>query len=170
MIPQPEPWLRGPIDDVDPLRAPILYAFQQAREDLAHWTEGLDGQIWFKPAGLAPIGFQLRHIAGSVDRLMTYVEGGQLTGDQLAALKTESDPTGTRDQLLAAVDRSFQNAERIVRALDPATLRDPREVGRKKLPTTVIGLLTHIAEHTQRHVGQAIVTSRVLKSGQQPQA
>ena len=165
MIPQPEPWLRGPIEDVDPLRAPILYAFQQAREDLAHWTEILtDDQIWFRPAGLAPIGFQLRHIAGSVDRLMTYVEGGQLTQVQLAALKTESEPIGTRDQLLAAIDQSFQNAERIVRALDPATLRDPREVGRKKLPTTVIGLLMHVAEHTQRHVGQAIVISRVLTS------
>jgi uncharacterized damage-inducible protein DinB len=169
MIPQPEPWLRGPIEGVDPLRAPILYAFQQAREDLAHWTEGLDHQIWFQTAGLAPLGFQLRHIAGSVDRLMTYVEGGQLTEVQLAALKTESEPCGTRDQLLAAVNESFQNAERIVRALDPATLRDPRVVGRKKLPTTVIGLLTHIAEHTQRHVGQAIVTSRVLRSGQQQQ-
>jgi uncharacterized damage-inducible protein DinB len=167
MTPQPEPWLRGPIEGIDPLRAPILYAFQQAREDLAHWTEGLDHRIWFQPAGLAPLGFQLRHIAGSVDRLMTYVEGGQLTEVQLAALKTESEPSGTRDQLLAAISESFQNAERIVRALDPTTLCDPRAVGRKKLPTTVIGLLTHIAEHTQRHVGQAIVTSRVLSSGLQ---
>jgi uncharacterized damage-inducible protein DinB len=166
MIPQPEPWLRGPIEGVDPLLSPILYAFQQAREDLAHWTESLtDDQIWVRPDGLAPIGSQLRHIAGSVDRLMTYVEGGRLTCDQLAALKTESEPSGTRDQLLAAIDQGFQNAERIVRALDPTTLRDPRVVGRMGLPTTVIGLLTHIAEHTQRHVGQAIVTSRVLRSG-----
>jgi uncharacterized damage-inducible protein DinB len=95
---------------------------------------------------------------------MTYVEGRQLTDAQLASLKTESEPNGTLDQLLAAIDQSFKDAERVVRALDPGTLSDPREVGRKKLPTTVIGLLTHIAEHTQRHVGQAIVTSRVLKS------
>jgi len=168
MTPQAEPWLRGPIENVDPLLSPILYSFQQAREDLARWTESLtDDQLWFRPTGLAPIGFQLRHIAGSVDRLMNYVEGRQLTDAQLASLKTESEPNGTLDQLLAAIDQSFKDAERVVRALDPGTLSDPREVGRKKLPTTVIGLLTHIAEHTQRHVGQAIVTSRVLKSQQE---
>ncbi|MDP8981604.1 MAG: DinB family protein [Acidobacteriota bacterium] len=163
MIPQPEPWLRGAAGDLDPLLAPILYAFQQAREDLAHWTQELDDdQIWRRPAGLAPVGFHLRHIAGSVDRLMTYVEGRQLSDAQFAALKTELEAHGTREQLLAGIERSFRNAERVVRKLDRARLRDAREVGRKKLPTTVIGLLTHTAEHTQRHVGQAIVTARVL--------
>jgi uncharacterized damage-inducible protein DinB len=151
------------MEDLDALLAPILYALQQAREDLAHWTLELDDdRIWRRPAGLAPLGFHLRHIAGSVDRLMTYVEGRQLSDAQLAALETESEASGTRDQLLAGIEQSFRNAERVVRTLNPATLRDAREVGRKKLPTTVIGLLTHIAEHTQRHVGQAIVTTRVL--------
>jgi uncharacterized damage-inducible protein DinB len=156
-----EPWLRGPIPGVSPLLAPVLASFQHAREDLARHTEGLSTQqIWSAPAGGGSVGFHLRHIAGSVDRLMTYLQGRELTAPQMAALQMEKDPGAGREELLAAVDRAFAAAEAIVRSLDPATLADPRTVGRKRLPTTVIGLLTHIAEHTMRHVGELIVTAR----------
>ena len=162
---QPEPWLRGPIGDVHPLLSPVLYAFQQAREDLAKWTEDLtDEQIWDRPEDLAAVGFHLRHIAGSTERLMTYATGNQLSEQQLAALRTETEPGSTREQLLKALDVAFRNAENQIRSLDPSTLTDRREIGRKRLPSTVIGLLTHIAEHTQRHVGEAIITAKLLKS------
>jgi uncharacterized damage-inducible protein DinB len=152
-----EPWLRGPIPGIDPLTAPILYAFTQAREDLAHHTEGLSTeQLWTSRAG-----FHIRHIARSTDRLMTYLEGHQLTPEQLG----EGEPGASREDLLAELDTVFNRAESIVRAIDPATLRDKREVGRKRLPTTVIGLLTHIAEHTQRHVGQAISAVNGARGG-----
>ncbi|HEV3199031.1 MAG TPA: DinB family protein [Bryobacteraceae bacterium] len=162
----PEPWLRGPIPDVNPLAAPILYAFQQAREDLARYTEGLtDGQIWATPHGLGSVGFHLRHIAGSTERLMTYLQGRDLDEAQMEALHAEEKPFGPgRDQLLADLERSFRNAEMVVRSLDPAMLAEVRTVGRKRLPTTLIGLLTHIAEHTQRHVGQAIGAARLAKA------
>jgi uncharacterized damage-inducible protein DinB len=161
----PEPWLRGPVPGVNPLIAPILYAFQQAREDLATHTDGLTAeQIWATPFGFGSVGFHVRHIAGSTDRLVTYLEGRQLSDDQLAALKSEHDPGATRETLLADLDSAFQRSERVVRALDTTTLADPREVGRKRLPTTVIGLLTHIAEHTQRHVGQAISAAKLARS------
>lgn len=162
--PQPEPWLRGPLPGVDTFLAPLLYSFQMARDDLAKYTAGLTtGQIWATPHGFGSVGFHLRHIAGSTDRLMTYVSGGQLSSAQMAALKTEKEPgedAPTREMLLAGVDRAFESAEAIVRALDPARLAEPRGVGRKRLPTTVIGLLVHIAEHTQRHVGQAISAAK----------
>jgi len=154
-----EPWLQGPIPGVDPLIAPLLYSFQQAREDLAKHTEGLTpDQIWS-----GSLGFHIRHIAGSTNRLITYLEGKQLTENQLAALEAEHQPGSSREELLAEVDRSFRHAESIVRTLNPATLADPRAVGRKHLPTTVIGLLTHIAEHTQRHVGQAISAAKLAR-------
>jgi uncharacterized damage-inducible protein DinB len=159
----PEPWMRGPIAGVDPLLAPVLYTFQQTREDLRRWTEGLStGQLWAKPHGFGSIGFHMRHIAGSTGRLMSYLQGKPLSAEQLAGLQTEHDPAGAgRDELLALVDAAFDDAERVVRALDSATLRDPRGVGRQQLPTTVIGLLVHIAEHTQRHVGQAISAAKL---------
>lgn len=157
----PEPWLRGPVDGVHPLIAPVLYAFQQAREDLAHYTAGIGaGQLWATPHGFGSVGFHLRHIAGSTERLMAYVQGKQLTPQQLAAAGAEHEPGADRDTLLAELERVFQEAEAVVRRIDPATLADRREVGRKHLPTTVIGLLTHIAEHIQRHVGQAIVSAK----------
>jgi uncharacterized damage-inducible protein DinB len=157
-----EPWLRGPIEGVHPLTAPILYAFQQAREDLAKYTAGLSREgIWRIGPGGGSVGFHLRHIAGSTNRLMSYLQGRVLTGDQMAALRVEEEPGGPdRDELLADLDCVFAEAEKVVRAIDPATLADARTVGRRKLPTTVIGLLTHIAEHTQRHVGQAITLAR----------
>jgi DinB superfamily len=147
-----EAWLRGPIEGVDPLTAPVLYAFVQAREDLARYTEGLTtAQLW-----TSSVGFHIRHISRSTDRLIAYLEGrppGQLG---------EGDPGATREELLAELDSAFNRAEKVVRAIDPANLRDKREVGRKRLPTTVIGLLTHLAEHTQRHVGQAITARQAL--------
>jgi uncharacterized damage-inducible protein DinB len=156
-----EPWLRGPFEGVTPLVAPVLYAFQQAREDLAHHAAELsEEQLWMQPGGSGSVGFHLRHIAGSVDRLMSYVQGRALSEEQMAALRTEHEPRG---DLLAAMDRVFRDAEAVVRSLDPAILPEVRTVGRKRLPTTVIGLLTHIAEHTQRHVGEAIITARWVR-------
>src|ERR1700720_2403003 len=157
MLPEaslPEPWMRGPIPGVDALLAPLLYSFQMAREDLARWTEGLTAsQIWATPHGFGSGGFHLRHIAGSTDRLMTYVKGQQLSEVQLAVLKAEKEPGASREILLAGLNGAFGNAEAVVRSLNPAQLAEPRAVGRKQLPTTVIGLLVHLAEHTQRPVG-----------------
>jgi uncharacterized damage-inducible protein DinB len=158
----PEPWLRGPITGVDPLLAPLLYAFQQAREDLARNTEGLtDSQVWSAPHGFGSVGFHLRHIAGSVDRLMIYAQGHQLSAEQIRDLEEEKSPAGPgRDELLAKLDEVLRRAEAAVRSMDPSSLREVRDVGRKRLPSTVIGLLTHVAEHTARHVGQAISAAK----------
>lgn len=162
----PEPWLRGPIPGVHPLIAPILHAFQQAREDLTLHTAGLTTeQVWATPYNFGSLGFHIRHIAGSTDRLMVYLQGNQLSESQLAALKREHEPGAPLEQLFAEIDASFQAAESIVRALHPDALTAPRSVGRKHLPTTVIGLLTHIAEHTQRHVGQAIAAAKLARVG-----
>ena len=158
----PEPWLRGPIPGVHPLLTPLLYTFQQAREDLERYTKGLTAeQIWARPHGFGSVGFHIRHISGSTGRLMTYLQGGQLSTVQMAELEREHEPAGQgREDLLAGMDRTFRAAETVIRAVDPSTLAEPRAVGRKRLPTTVGGLLTHIAEHTQRHVGQAISAAK----------
>jgi hypothetical protein len=147
-----EAWLRGPIEGVDPLTAPVLYTFTQAREDLARYTEGLTpDQLW-----TSTVGFHIRHIARSTDRLIEYLQG------RLPQQLGDGDPGASREELLAELDSAFNRAESVVFSIDPATLREKREVGRKRLPTTVIGLLTHIAEHTQRHVGQAITAAKAI--------
>ena len=155
--------MRGPIEGIDPLVAPVLYTFQQAREDLCRWTEGLSAaQIWATPHGFGSVGFHMRHIAGSTSRLMSYLQGKALDAEQLAMLQREHEPAGAgREELLELVDAAFRDAERVVRAIAPATLGEPRGVGRRQLPTTVAGLLVHIAEHTQRHVGQAISAAKL---------
>lgn len=166
MPPVPEPWLRGPIPGVDPCIAPVFYAFQQAREDLAVYAEGLSPeQIWARPYGFASVGFHIRHIAGSTERLISYLRGAQLSVVQLAAAKAEEEPGNeSAEALLAEMERAFESAEAVVRSLDPATLPESRWVGRKRLPTTLAGLLTHIAEHTQRHIGQAISAAKLAKA------
>ncbi len=161
----PEAWMRGPLAGVDPLIAPLLHSFTQAREDLAKFTEGLSlDQIWARPFGLNPVGREIRHIGGSVERLVTYLEGGQLSEAQLRALDAEFEPGASREDLLRELDEQLARAERVVQAVDPATLKEPRAVGRKRLPTTVIGLIVHIAEHTQRHVGQAISAAKLARA------
>jgi hypothetical protein len=150
---------------VHPLLVPVLYTFQQAREDLARHTAGITiNQVWARPHGLAPLGFHLRHIAGSVDRLTTYLEGRTLDDRQMSALATEMEPGASLDDLLADVERMLRRAEEVVRAIDPGTLAEPRYVGRKRFSTTVIGLLVHIAEHTQRHLGQAIAAAKLARA------
>ena len=142
-----EAWLRGPIEGVDPLVAPVLYAFTQAREDLAKLREPLTAEV----------AFHIRHIARSTDRLVTYLEGRELRAEQFG----DGADGASLEELLADMDVVFRRAEAVVRGIEVGSLREARVVGRKKLPTTVIGLLTHIAEHTQRHVGQAIVAARL---------
>ena len=107
------------------------------------------------------LGFQLSHIAGSLDRLTTYLQGNGLTESQFEYLRTERMPGRTRDELMSEVNSALDRAEAVIRSIDPSTYPDLRYVGRQKLPTTVIGLIIHIAEHTQRHCGQALTTSKL---------
>lgn len=151
--------------EVDPLLRPVLHSLAQIREDAREWTAGIPAaDLWSSVAGLTPIGFHLRHIAGSTSRLMTYVEGRQLSEDQIREMKEEATPGATVEELLAGVDLAFANAEAVVRCLRPEQLAEARKVGRKELPTTVAGLLHHIAEHGQRHLGAAIAAAKAVRA------
>jgi uncharacterized damage-inducible protein DinB len=162
----PEPWLRGPMEGVHPLVMPVFFSFAQVREDLAKHTAGLsDEQVWTVAGGVS-VGFELKHIAGSIDRITTYLLGGQLSEQQLARLRQESTADCGLAALLAAVDESLRSSEARLLTLDLSDARsilEPRTVGRQALPTTVIGLLVHLAEHTQRHLGQAITLSKIIR-------
>ena len=159
----PEPWLRGTLCDVQPVQRAVLHALQLAKEDLEHWCGGLtDEQVNASPDGLPPIAFHLRHIARSIDRLLTYAEGDELRADQIAALKAESAVSATRTELFAELASAIERSTARIRSIDVARLAEPRSVGMKRLPSTVAGLLVHVADHTQRHVGQAITTSKVV--------
>jgi len=147
--PQPEPWLRGILEQFDPVCGHLLRSSQQIREDARRAVE------------LNARGFHLKHLAGSTDRLCTYAEGRQLSDTQLAALSREHDDDWSPEALIAAVDAAFGRYDAIVRATHPQDFHAVREIGRKKLPVTLIGLLIHIAEHGQRHVGQAITTAKL---------
>jgi hypothetical protein len=156
----PEPWLRGTITGLHPVIAQLLYSFQQTWEDIQHFAGSLDHeQIWSRPHGLAPVGFHIRHIVGSIDRLLSYARGEQLTPEQMTYLRSEMEPTTDVLEWFQAELGSF---DKQVRSLDVSYLEQPRKVGRKELPTTVGALLVHVAEHTQRHLGQAIITAKLV--------
>ena len=164
---QPEPWLRNTRTDIDPVRRAVIHALDLAAEDATHYTIDLTrDQLFARPVDLPPIAFHLRHIARSLDRLLTYAEGRQLNADQLAALKAELDPDTTADprlELRAALNRSVDR----IRVLPPDNFADLRSVGRRHLPTTVGSLLVHCADHTQRHVGQIVTTAKLLLATRQ---
>ena len=156
--------MSGSLGEVHAVLRAVLHSFEHAKLDLTACTEGLTTeQLWTTDLGVAPIGFHLRHIPGSVDRLFTYACGEMLNDEQLAFLREEGIPGEGRDELLAKLSATLDRIAAGVRAIDPATLTEARTVGRKKLPTSLAGLLIHIAEHTQRHVGQAVTTALVLK-------
>lgn len=158
-----EPWLRGTLGEVDALRRQVMHALQLAGEDAARWCAPLSGeQMHARPCGLASVGFHLCHIAGSLDRLLTYAEAGQLTPDQLAVLGQEQHASGSAAQILAEFLSALDRAAERVRCFSSEQYEERRFVGRQRLPTTLGGLLIHCAEHTQRHIGQAITTAQIV--------
>jgi uncharacterized damage-inducible protein DinB len=162
-----EPWLRGTHTGVPAGGRAVLHALDLAVEDIAKWTAGLtDAEVHLQPLGLPSIAFHLRHIARSTDRILTYAEGGQLSADQLRVLKAEASGEGEPESLamlIAEVEVSFSNAAERVRVLATGNFDTPRGVGRKQLPTSLGGALVHVADHTQRHVGQVVTTAKVVK-------
>jgi uncharacterized damage-inducible protein DinB len=166
---EPEVWLRGPIEHVAPMLQPVAHSLLQCRNEV-HATLPTLGpaEVWARPGGAASIGYHVRHAVGSLDRLLTYARGEQLTEAQLAAMRGErraEDRDDIVEALAAEFDAAVDRALAQVRATDPSTLLEPREVGRARLPSTVIGLLFHAAEHTQRHVGQLVTTAKLVHAG-----
>jgi hypothetical protein len=134
-----EAWLRGPIEGVPPHLMPVFHSFAMVREDLAHYTEGLTTEdVWRRIGALPPLGF-------------------------IATLKQEAEPGATLAELLEDIDEKLSNAERRIRTIEPGMLNEPRYIGKKRLPSTVLGILVHAAEHTQRHLGQAITTAKLVR-------
>jgi|ERR1700690_3969873 len=168
-MPLAEPWLRGSAPDVPAVARAVLHALQLAEEDLRKWCGTLsDREVNARPAGAAPVAFHIRHVARSLDRLLSYAEARNLSGEQMNLLRTELDADATRDELFTELSAALASGAARVRALANTHLEEPRTVGRKLLPTTVGGLLVHIAEHTQRHVGQAITTAKMAAETEIP--
>jgi uncharacterized damage-inducible protein DinB len=160
---KPEPWLRGTLTDVAAVPRAVLHGLELAREDITRWCGELsDAELNARPAGIAPIAFHVRHIGRSIDRLLTYAEGNQLVPAQLEAMKQELDADAESKALFAEFAGAMDRASARIRAINVSDLDKPRKVGRKELPTTVGGLLVHVADHTQRHVGQAITTAKIV--------
>ena len=164
--PAPEAWLRGPVPGIPPLLQPVAHSLVHCREEIvAKVTTLAPDQIWESAGGAASVGFHVRHAAGSLDRLFTYARGEQLSVAQRAALAAEAQPdlapqAGVR--LIAAFEEAVERALQQLRQTDESTLLTARAVGRARLPSTVLGLLFHAAEHTQRHAGQVATTVRIL--------
>lgn len=164
--PQTEAWQRGPVPGFEPLLMPVVHALIQVREDLERLAgEVPDRHVWMRPGGAASIGFHVRHAGGALDRLFTYARGEALSDAQRLALRQEGeagDPPAPLAAVVRDVNRLVDTALDQLRSIPTDALLHERRVGRAGLPSTVIGLLFHAAEHSTRHVGQAITTARVL--------
>ena len=160
----PEVWLRGPLPDIPPLLQPVAHALLQAREEVVAELAGFpEDRLWTRPGGVASVGFHLQHLSGVLDRLFTYAQGKGLNEAQSRKLATEGtpEPGAGIPELISRFGSQVDRALEQLRTIDERTLTDSRAVGRAQLPSTVLGLLVHAAEHTQRHVGQLLVTVRV---------
>jgi hypothetical protein len=164
-----EYWLRGSLRGVAPLLQPVAHALLQARAEVNALLVGFpDTLLWERPGGVASTGFHLQHLAGVLDRLFTYAMDQALSPHQLQDLAGEGEPMvgqATVAELLNRFNIQIDKALDQVSRTGEAELLLSRPVGRARIPSTVLGLLFHAAEHTQRHVGQLIVTVRVLLNG-----
>lgn len=164
----PEHWLRGPVAEIPALLQPVAHALLQARDEVTTLLQDFhDSLLWEKPAGVASPGFHLQHLRGVLDRLFTYAEGNLLSGEQLSQLKKEGTPphaSATTQNLLEAFQQQVDISLQKLKTFNESDLSAVRTVGRAQLPSTVIGLLFHAAEHTMRHTGQLYVTVKVLRT------
>lgn len=164
---EPESWLGGAIEGVEPQLMPVAHALVQVGRDLERVAANVTPEeLWARPGGAAPIGFHLQHVAGVLDRLFTYARGEELSPEQVRSMRGEGehgepplDAAALLREALASIDRSLAQ----VRATPAASLLEPRHVGRKRLPSNVLGLLYHGAEHATRHTGQLVTTLKILR-------
>lgn len=165
---QPEVWLRGLLPEFPVILQPIAFALLQAQEDVNKMMLGFpDDLLYERPTGAASPAFHLQHLSGVLDRMFTYAEGKALSEEQLIWLNQEGEnqekPITVQD-LVKLFNQQIATSLQKLKSINLNTLTEPRTVGRKQLPSTVFGLLFHAAEHTQRHVGQLLVTVKVLKA------
>ena len=162
----PEVWLRGPVAGFPPEMMPVAHSLLQVLEEVDQVIRPLSfEELWTKPGGAASIGFHVKHLAGSLDRLLTYARGETLSDHQRAALEGEERAGLASDQpaiLLQAACAAIERALNQVLTTRVETLDEPRSVGRAGLPSTVRGLLFHAAEHAQRHAGQIVTTAKIV--------
>jgi uncharacterized damage-inducible protein DinB len=144
---------------------PVVHSLMQVREELDAVPPLSLEQLYAAPGGAGSIGFHLRHLTGSLDRLLTYASGSQLNDEQTRDLASEQ--AATDEPAAALIARARQRIDAAILQVSGtaiASLDDAREVGRARLPSTVLGLLFHAAEHTQRHAGQIATLVRVVTS------
>jgi uncharacterized damage-inducible protein DinB len=166
---EPEYWQRGPVEGIPSLLQPVAHALLQARSEVTEIMSNFPGELlWERPAGVASPAFHLQHLCGVIDRLFTYAKALPLTDHQLDFLQHEGKQrTGESLGSNELVQQFVQtvSAALLQLSLTPEnTLTEARGIGRKQIPTTVLGLLFHAAEHTQRHVGQLLVTVNVIRA------
>lgn len=162
----PEAWLRGAVEKIEPLLLPVAHSLIQAREDVHGLVETVPADcVWDRPGGAASVGFHVRHLGGALDRLFTYARGEALSDAQKLALRQEGapgDPPVPLADVVREVDAIIDRAFEQLRATSREQLLEPRRIGRAELPSNVLGLLFHAAEHSTRHAGQAITTAKIL--------
>ena len=166
-----EYWQRGPVDGVPAMLQPVAHMILQIGESVHEIVEPLTVAQWnARPAAVASAAFHVRHIVGVLERLFTYARGASLTEMQFEALRAEAEPIvmASVPLLLDLLDARIEAALAELRTIDPAILGDFRSIGRARLPSTVIGCLVHAAEHGMRHVGQLLVTARIVSAGGGP--
>ncbi len=162
----PEYWLRGKIEGYPDLLQPIVHSLLQSKLEVHKYLlDFSDALLWEKPAGRASVGFHLQHLTGVLDRLVTYAEGENLSLVQLNYLKSEGIPDNTifTNQLITKFDKKVEEVLEKLKTIPVSSLTEFRGVGRKQLPSSVLGLLFHAAEHSQRHIGQLLVTVSIVK-------
>ncbi len=164
---KPEFWLSGPVPGIIPVLQPIAHAILQAQREVGDALQGFpDTLLWQRPGGAASVAFHLQHLSGVLDRLFTYARGELLSTSQFDALQKEGkeDKNINLDDLLQQLNKQVTAAIDQLKDTQEGSVFETRYVGRKQIPSNVLGLLFHAAEHTQRHTGQLLVTAKVLNS------
>jgi uncharacterized damage-inducible protein DinB len=163
-----EAWLAGPVEGVSPLLQPVAHGLLNAKQQFGEALDGLTPvQLGARPGGIASAAYHVTHAIGSLDRLFTYARGEALSEEQRISLRAEStvdQHPHEASELAEAFALAVERAMAQLRSTPDEILTEHRGVGKAKLPSTVLGLLFHGAEHSVRHAGQTVTTAKLVRS------
>ena len=161
-----EYWQRGPVAGIPALLQPVAHALLQVEKEVTDLMKDFPNErLWERPAGMASPAFHLQHLTGVLDRLFTYARSEKLSAAQLEYLRAEGKQNDSLNvaELISNFKMQVEKSLKQLEKTDENELTEFRGVGRAQLPSTVVGLLFHAAEHSMRHLGQLLVTVRIIR-------
>lgn len=144
---------------MDPLTAAALETVRGQTSVLRSIIEGLPGEAlgWRPGPDTNSLAALVTHAWGAAQAWTARAAGEEIARDRESEFRTVASPA----ELIAQIDRGLERIERHLSHADPQRYADVWRGPRGGDTRTRAACLLHALEHTQEHVGQALLTRQL---------